>query len=157
MITGEDKQAAVAAALQLVETGMSANQATKQVAPQYGVNPRTIHTWAHQTGTPLGAAHVARTKNATEASLADYRARRARLRVDMLRVAEGLLLRIEGEGEAKGTQALAVSLGILVDKIRLEEGEVTSRSETWSADEWSRQLRMLEVQVADAGRAASTG
>ena len=36
--------------------------------------------------------------------------------------------------------------------IRLEEGEVTSRSETWSADEWFRQLRMLEAQVANTGR-----
>lgn len=149
-----DKQQAVQQARQLVAQGLSANKAAQQTAQQYNVNPRTIHTWAKTQGTPLGAAHMEQTKNAREAAEADYRLRRARLRVDMLRVAEKVLQRLEGEGEGRQAQALAVSLGILVDKIRLEEGEVTSRSETWSADEWARQLRMLEAQVADAGRTA---
>jgi len=163
-----DKQRAVTEALRLVGEGMSANKAAQQVGAANGVGRQAVQSWAKKAGTPLGGMASVTAKNAREVAEAEYKARRARLRVDMLKVAEKVLARIDScvrgdrpetfmdakEGVGRTAQALSVSLGILVDKIRLEEGEVTSRSETWSADEWTRQLKMLEAQVANAGPTA---
>lgn len=151
-----NRAAAVAEARALVEQGMSANQAAKKVGEKHGVSERTIRLWATKEGETLGVYRTDLAKRAVETQAAVNAYTREQLKADLLRVA-GLALAaipeaVEGK-DAKRAQGFAVTTAILIDKLRLEGGEVTSRSEQWSGDEWVRQLRMLEAEVARADAA----
>jgi hypothetical protein len=163
-----DRQQAVKDALRLVGEGLSANRAAQQVGAEYGVGRQTVQAWAKKAGTPLGGMASVTAKNAREVAEVEYRARRARLRVDMLRVAEKVLGQIDAvsgpaairEGVDKvgrAAQAFSVSLGILIDKIRLEEGEPTARTEHLGRDEFMAEVKRLAVEMeqADPARAVS--
>lgn len=142
---------AVEEARLLVQQGMTGNKASQQVAQRYGVAARTVRDWAQRNGTPLGVLARAEAEKAREVAQVEHQARRAQLRLEMSQAALTVLGRLVEERDGKQAQGFAVTLGILIDKIRLEEGEVTSRSESWTADEWTRQVRMLEAEVARAG------
>lgn len=143
--------AALAEVRTLVEAGQSVNKATKTVGERYGVAPTTIKAWAKKQGTPLGMLAQTSAKTAREVAAEEYRARRAGLRLKLLAAAEDALARFGG-AEGRDAQALAVSVGIFIDKMRLEEGEATSRTESVTLDEFARQLEVLEAQLAEPAR-----
>jgi len=150
-----DKQQAVKDALRLVGEGMSANKATQQIAAEQGIAQRTLQRWLTAEGVSLSTVALDTAKNARAVAEADYRLRRARLRVDMLKVAEKVLGRIDVEGEGRQAQAFAVSLGILVDKIRLEEGEPTARTEHLGRDEFMAEVKRLAAEMDDSAHAVA--
>jgi transposase len=142
---------AVADARQLVSKGMSANKAAEQVGADYGVSRQSVQAWAKAQGTPLGVVASQTAKNAREVAAEEHAALRAELRRDLLRVAALTLKAIPAavqEGDGKQAQAFALTTAILIDKMRLEEGEATSRTESWAADEWTQQVRLLEAEIS---------
>lgn len=157
---------AVTDALQLVNEGMSANQAAAQIAKPLGIAGRTLQTWAQQQGRNLGDTSHAASKRAREVQAAQFEARRAELRVllldkalDMLRRMDQPQIDFRGKDADKVTfpianasdvRNFAVAAGVLIDKMRLEHGEPTSVIVTQS-DELDAELRGL---LADANEAA---
>lgn len=115
-----------------------------EAARQTGISPLTISSWAKRSGLHTNA--VVKTKEATAALMAKQAEMRAELRVRMLHKALELLDRmdaphVEFKGKdanqvaypvapAAAVQNYATSIGILLDKYRLELGEVTGRTES---------------------------
>ena len=109
----------------------------------YGVARNTVQTWARAAGISTSNE----TKRATEAALASLNARRLRIRDKLAERAEEMLDRMGesmtiyvGSGatpipieverpSASVCKDLATTAAILVDKLRLEAGEATERSE----------------------------
>jgi transposase-like protein len=128
-------------------------------AREFEMPLRTVKYWAHQQGVCTEAASKETTVAANEA----LRLRRAGLREKMLQRADQMLERM---GEKYRTVAkdgtvveydappasvckdLALTLAILVDKLRLEEGEATERTETLTIDVLDREIARLEAEVA---------
>lgn len=114
---------------------------------QTGIPKPTIASWARRAGLPHTDA-AGKTKEATIAAAARADQLRAELRVTLLEKAVDLLARMDGEhvefknsakeireviypiAPASAVQNYATSVGILIDKYRLEVGEATSRSES---------------------------
>lgn len=94
-------------------------------ARKHGVAKRTVQNWAKAAGVCTEAA----TKSATEAACNALEVRRARIREKLAARAEELLDRVaSANGETpKDVRDLVWSFGVLLDKLRLEAGEVTSR------------------------------
>ena len=126
----------------------------------------TIRNWL----TPEQRAEVAaHTRAKTDAARAQHQAklaeRRAALRVKLLERAERMLDRMtEPEVDYRGQQArevefpeaspasckaLATSAAILIDKLRLELGEVTDRTEHRSTDAVTEEIQRLAAQMAE--------
>lgn len=124
-----DREAAVAEAVALVESGMSANAAAKQVAPKYDRAPRTIRDWAHKAGVPLGDVAHASAKNARTVAEAEYEADRAQTRVKFLRVVNASL-DDAADAKPRDRRDLMMTAAIGIDKVRLEEGKATGRVES---------------------------
>lgn len=107
------------------------------------ISPLTISSWARRAGLHTNAP--VKTRQATEALMAKQAEMREELRVRMLHKALDLIDRMDAPHvEFKGKDALpvsypvapaaavqnyATSIGILLDKYRLEMGESTSRDE----------------------------
>ena len=158
---------AVEQAITLVKEGATANQAAQQIAPKFNVSPRTIKRWAQNAGTPLGELSQDTAKKAREIQQAEYEARRSAIRVKMLQVAETLLNRIDQEhydyrgrdankvyfdvAPSGATKDYVTAAAILLDKIRLEEGKATERSErlSFGAIEQSLQFWADQLGVND--------
>ena len=114
-----------------------------EAARQTGISPLTISSWARRAGVHTNA--VAKMKEATEALRARQDEMREELRVRMLHKALDLIDRmdaphVEFKGKdaslvtypvapAGAVQNYATSIGILLDKYRLEMGEATGRTE----------------------------
>lgn len=110
---------------------------------QTGIPRATLFSWMQKAG--VKTSNSEKTQAATEAHLANIEERRARIRAKLLQRAEQLLDRVTGSytthvgREATPVQTdvppaaackdLAVAVGILIDKFRLECGEVTGREE----------------------------
>lgn len=110
-----------------------------------GIPKPTIASWARRAGFPHTDAS-AKTAAATEAAEDRAKLLRARLRLGLLEKAVDLLERMDApHTEFKGKEATTVeypiapaaavqnyatSVGILIDKYRLELGEATDRTET---------------------------
>lgn len=108
-----------------------------------GIPKPTLATWAKAEG--VRTFDTAKTAHATEVHEARSQELRARLRLKLLEKADDLLDRmdaphVEFKGKdadrvtypiapAGAVQNYAVSVGVLIDKYRLEAGEATSRSE----------------------------
>lgn len=138
----------------LVEQGESAHKARETVGQRYGVSGRTIQRWATAAGEHLGDVTRDTAKKAREVQAERNAFTREQLRAGLLRAAVKAVGEIErrlDEEDARGAQGLAVLLGVLVDKMRLEEGEATSRSESFSLDEFARGMRQLEAELDRAG------
>lgn len=132
--------------------------------------PTTVRSWL----TPEQRAEVAaHGKAKTAAAIAQSRAkldeRRAALRVKLLDRAERMLDRMtEPEVDYRGQQArevefpeaspasckaLATSAAILIDKLRLELGEVTDRTEHRTVDQVAADIEDLTRQMAEQAHA----
>lgn len=110
-----------------------------------GIPKPTIASWVTRAGLPHTDA-TAKTEAATKAATERAHRLRAELRVRLLEKAVDLLDRMDAPhvdfkgkdaGEvtypiapAAAVQNYAVSIGIMIDKYRLEVGEATSRSES---------------------------
>lgn len=112
-------------------------------ARTYGVSRDCVQRWARAAGLSTSAA----TKRATEAALSSLAARRLRIRDKLAERAEEMLDRMGeavtvyvGSGAtpipvdmdrpgASTCKDLATTAAILIDKLRLEAGEATSRDE----------------------------
>jgi hypothetical protein len=109
-----------------------------------GIPKPTLASWAQRAGVRSDAA--AKTAVATEAAEARAKQLRAELRVGLLEKAVDLLQRMDAEhvdfkgkdveqvtypiAPAGAVQNYATSVGILIDKYRLEAGEATTRNES---------------------------
>ena len=133
--TDEEKQEAL---LLYVDVGPA------EASRRTGISPLTISSWAKRSGLHTNA--VVKTKAATEALIAKADSMRVELRVRMLAKALDLVDRmdaphVEFKGKdanqvsypvapAGAVQNYATSIGILIDKYRLEVGEATGRYES---------------------------
>ena len=144
---------------------------------QTGIPKPTIASWARRAGLPHTDA-AAKTRQATIAAAARADQLRAELRVSLLEKAVDLLERMDSEhiefknsakeirevvypiAPAGAVQNYATSVGILIDKYRLEVGEATTRSESRELintpdDELRDAVREAErLLAAGEGRAA---
>jgi len=152
-------QQAIDQALELVKQGQTANQAAATLAPTYNRSPRTILRWCQQAGTPLGELSQDTAKDARHIKEEHFKERRAELRLRLMDAVDELLDRLYDPYEdyrgkdaalvkferppSEAVRNLAVAVGIIIDKMRLEEGAVTGRTEHLSLDAIDRQLRVM--------------
>jgi transposase-like protein len=140
-----------------------------------GIPKPTIATWAKAAG--LRTFDTQKTEAATEAHVAHADELRARLRVQLLEKASDLLDRMDAmhvdfKGKdadavtypiapASAVQNYATSVGILIDKYRLEVGEATTRSEsralTEDMDDHERRALRDAIDAELARRVAAGG
>lgn len=127
------------------------------VQTKLGIAKATVAYWASSNG--IRSVRNERTAAATEAARLDREATRERLRDEMLRRALDLLDRMDQphidfrgkdakavtypKPSASGCQAYATAAAILLDKFRLEVGEVTGRTETTTRDHLDREIEHL--------------
>lgn len=143
-----------------------------------GIPKPTIASWARRTGLPHTDA-AAKTREATIAASARADQLRASIRLKLLEKVDDLLDRMDGEhvefknsakeirevrypiAPAGAVQNYATSVGILIDKYRLEVGEATTRSESrditsdLTDDELDAAIREAEEAARGARQAAS--
>lgn len=168
--TPEQRAQAVADAHELVESGLSANKAADQVAANYGVTRRSIQSWAHKTGKPLGDAAHEGSNRAREAAEVQFEARRAELRVLLSEKVVDIIGRMDKPHiDFRGKEAeevvfpiatstdvrnYAVAAGILIDKMRLEEGQHTTHgiTESKDVDDFDLEVRRLLVIAESEAR-----
>lgn len=126
-----------------------------------GIPKTTLSGWATDAGVARTGSE--KTRAALEASNARCEEIRGEIRVKLASRASELLDRIneahvefvgkDGRREeidkatAQATQHYAVSVGILIDKLRLELGEVTDRTEHVSQSEFDREVSELVEKV----------
>lgn len=140
---------------------------------QTGIPKPTIVTWAKQAG--VRTFGTENTREATLAHIAYADQLRAELRVSLLEKTVDLLERMDAEetefvgkdgngvvypiARPESVRHLATSVGILIDKYRLEVGEATSRSESrdltsaLTDDELDAAIREAEEAVRRAASA----
>lgn len=130
------------------------------VFAQLGIPKSTVMSWAIANG--VRTVRNERTAEAVEAARLDRAHTRELLRDEMLRRALDLLERMDDphvdfkgkdadeviypRPSPSGCQAYATAAAILLDKFRLEVGEVTGRTETLSTDQLDRQIEELIEQ-----------
>jgi transposase-like protein len=136
-----------------------------RAARQTGIPRTTIDRWRRQAG--IGTDHVEKVKSATEAREARIAEMRASLKHRLLEEAHYCLDAIHNEhidfksggpagpfevrfpvAPAAAVQHYATSLGILIDKFRLESGEATSREEVVTVDAVDKAIADLERELA---------
>jgi len=129
------------------------------VQTQLGIPKQTVAQWASADN--VRTVRNERTAAALEAVLLDRAVVREQLRDEMLRRALDLLGRMDAPHvdfrgkdaqqvtyplpSPSGCQSYATAAAILLDKFRLEVGEVTGRTETVARDQLDREIeRLLE-------------
>jgi len=146
-----------------------------EASRQTGVPKPTIASWARR-----GRVHTVapvKTRAATEMLMAQSAQLRERLRFKLLEKADDLLDRMDAEhidfkgkdsdevvypiAPASAVQNYATSVGILIDKYRLEVGEATGRTESWTNDHIDHERgiadQIREELAQRAGRRAEEG
>lgn len=152
--TDEQKATAVA---DYIEHG------TTEAAKRAGASYRSVIRWAHEAGV-VSQARREKTAEARIALADEYETGRAALRVQALKVAVEVLNRVyEPHKDFRGKDADEVwwdvapsgdvknyvtSFAILVDKMRLEEGKATERTETLTRDVVTAEIARLEAELA---------
>lgn len=134
-----------------------------EAARRHGVAKRSVQNWAKAAGACTEAA----TKSSTEAACNALASRRARLKEKLALRAEEMIDRMGDEYEtvmvvagkigkatlskppARECQALATAAGILIDKLRIEGGEATERTETITIDKLDAEIERLERELAE--------
>lgn len=161
--TPEQRQAAIARAQQI---------GTGKAARELGVKRGTLAAWVNRAGL-TAPSQSERTAAATAASLQHREALRVRVHTKLLRQIDRLLDRMDqphvdfkGSGNrvtypkapAAAVQNYATSVGILIDKYRLEMGEATSRSESrdLTHDDHERELLRDAIKSELARRSAES-
>jgi hypothetical protein len=147
----------------------------REAARQTGIDASLITRWAKAAG--LSTLHTEQTLAATAQRKAQGDLSRAEARAKLLRKLHRALDRMDepyvavygatakrielDEPPADAFRHLAVSAAVLIDKLRLEEGEVTARTETRSDDPLGRELERLAGELAagpeEARRVDRTG
>lgn len=153
--TYTDDQRAEAVAL-VAEHGLA--EAHRRV----DIPKETIRRWANRAGVTTGDVGLSQAKMAE--ARAEIEAIRARLRVKLAAVADRLVDRVyEPEVDYRGQHAervvlpeaapqsaknLLTAAAIAVDKLRLELGEVTDRTESRSTDSLTADIERLAGELA---------
>ncbi len=142
-------------------------------AQKTGVAATSIRNWASKAG--ITDQRAKRTRAATEQAAAQMAEARERTRLKLAERAEELLDRINRphtefvgkdgtpqhleHATAEATRNYSVSVGILIDKLRLELGEATSRDESIRKDRVDQEIERLLGEMgrreADVGADAS--
>ncbi len=134
---------------------------------QIGCSEKSVRKWVKDHETNTGERLSPPTENilacvkAQEARVLDMR---AKLKTQLLEKAVDLLGRMDaphtdfkGQGAhevvypiapASACLSYATSIGILIDKFRLENGEVTGRDEVITVDKLDREIEKLESELA---------
>jgi transposase-like protein len=132
-----------------------------EAARRIGINKGTITRWAKEAGVVTVANEKRRA--GAEAAEAVAACKRAKLKVLLLNKAVDLLERMdEPHSDFKGKNveqvtypkapasacaSYATAVGILIDKFRLENGEVTGREEVVTVDAVDREIQRLESEL----------
>ena len=149
MNTSEQRTAAVDEARRLIATeGLSSNQAAARIGVSYGVTGRSVQRWAEADHDSLGDSSHAAAKQARTVATDQYAALRARMRVlASTRALEAL--EDMPNWQPRDRQALAMVFAILLDKVRLEEGKVSGRTEVVSVDAAAQPLRRFVEETEE--------
>jgi transposase len=143
-----DRKATVETALALIGEGVSVRKASIQAGERVGVSEKTVARWAREFETPLGDAGHERMKNARDERRLRYQANRALLRVKLAELALDLVERCsDDDATSNDVRNYLVSIGIAVDKCRLEEGKATERHESLSVGAVEAWLEEQEAQL----------
>ena len=137
-------------------------QGPSEASRRTGIPKGTLARWSKDAGID-GTYRAAKTQAATEAHKADAAAKREQLKRDLLDKAVQLLARMDephqefvgvkgnevvyDRAPAAAVKAYATSVGILIDKLRLEEGAATSREEHVNVSEVDRELERLADEL----------
>lgn len=142
-------------------------------AAQMGIPAPTIRKWAQRAG--VTGPHAQKVAAATEAARAEFDKRREQLRAKMLVTVEDLLDRMQephqefvgqhgsevqyDRAPAQAVRSYATSIGILIDKMRLELGEHTSSNRQEDVSKLDREIDGLlsEFDRRDVSRANGNG
>lgn len=119
---------------------------TAEASRQTGITGRTIIRWAKDAGA-VSRDMTKKTAAATEALQGRNEERRERVRYLLLERTEHLLEAVTGD-DPNGARNLAVAIGVLIDKYRLELGEATDRISTVTEDIDQELMRL----AAELGR-----
>jgi transposase-like protein len=144
--TDDQKRQAVEHARQAITNGATLNKAVAAAAETIGTTPPSVRRWAKQAGIQLGDMAADRASRARKVHQDHYAAKRLELRLVALQRAFDMLERME-TGTAIDARNLAVAFGILVDKIRLEEGEATERTERVTAEWLDSEIKRLTATM----------
>jgi hypothetical protein len=146
--------------------GIFRDHGSREASRRTGIPETTVRRWAARAGVTSQATE--RTQAAVEASRAKAELRREQVKASLLDRIERVLDRMVertterrrisgvevevdlGEPTPTGMRELAVTLGILIDKLRLERGEVTGR--TSSTSDVTLHHRSAEELHRDLGR-----
>lgn len=90
-----------------------------------------------------------------EARAVRHEAKRAEMRELLLDRAVGILERMEGPGKPGDMRNMAISVGILIDKYRLEMGETTSRTFIEGTDDVDRRISQLVAEMESRSQASA--
>ena len=134
-----------------------------EASRQTGIPRRTITSWR----TEPAQATKEKTVAAREQLAASNATKRERLRTLLLDRSLDMLERMEGEHHdyrgtneitlprppAQAVKDLSISVGILIDKYRLEMGEATGRTESVAESEIDRDLREAFTELENKIRA----
>ena len=118
-----------------------------EAARQLGCAPITVTRWAQRAGVVTEAAQNMDAANTVLA--AQNALKRAKLSANLLEKALKLLDVVDDDMllQKSNTSQVATALGILIDKLRLEEGSATERVETLEISLIDREIARLEAEL----------
>jgi transposase-like protein len=142
----------------------------REAARRTGTNKSTVTRWAKAAG--LRTFHAQKAREAAEVIEAAGQERRAKVRARLLdeihatidRLQEPQVAFVGQQGKqvefpkppAQDHFALVKSVGTLIDKLRLEEGQVTERTEHMQSSDFDREVAEL-VEKMKHGEPSSNG
>ncbi len=127
---------------------------TAEASRRTGIPARTILRWAKTAGV-VSRANAKKTAPATAELRALSVERRVRVRAALLERTEHLLESITGS-DPTGARNLAVAVGVLIDKYRLEYGQTTAW-DTAAEAELDAELVSLIQDLEERSRGCSCG
>ncbi len=144
-LTPQQRQEGAGRAAELVAAGMSLTKASEAVGAEMGVSDRAVRNWVKDTGVHL--SH----REQPPAFRNFNQARRTEVGNRLVGLLEGNLTRMEKQLQAgtaiaaRELKDLVITFGILTDKRRLEDGQVTDRTE--QANVPAREI--IEAKILD--------
>jgi hypothetical protein len=125
-----------------IRDALEAGEPQKKIAARLGCSPATVNKIAKANGVHPSSPQ----RSPGVAAAADYALERRILLLNKLfdKVSE----MVEGPLTPNGLQALTIAMGILTDKRRLEDGEVTARTEVSGGDARERIASRLDELAA---------
>lgn len=115
---------------------------------EHDVPIRTVFAWASDAG--LTAYAEDENKRRTRLG-----AKREAIRELLLDRTLEMLMRMDGPGKASDMRFMTIAIGTLIDKYRLEAGEVTARTYHEGSDDIDRSVHQLVAELARRGEAPS--